>query len=569
MKKLYKILIFNTLIILIGCAKQSAPTGGPRDEDPPKLLSMNPEDQSLNTKPEEIILEFDEYIKLDNPNKNIIITPRINKDELIVEALKNQVTLELNQELEENTTYVFNFQKSIQDLSEGNPAENLKLVFSTGDQIDSLTLSGKVNIYYPEGNNDFEDILVGLYPIGDTTDLFTGPPYYISQTDSIGNYTINNIKGGDYRAFAWKDENNSLKAEYKSEQFDFIPDTISIQENLSNLVFNLSASDITEFRLQRSSFTNGSYDLIFNKNPLEIGLQHPDMGENIFYTTEDKRIKLFSTESRADSIAINLQLADSIGFTIDSSIWAKFPELDRQPDDLSYSANSGKSFLTMLEAQLTFNKPIMEINYDSLYIPIDSTNRIQIKPEMVSFKDSLKRNTLLFKIPIPDTLELQIYPLTLADSTFKDIQNQYNQDGLVANYRKIDPQTLGDEISGRINSENGPFIVRLITAKDELYRENYLENGSEFSFEEIEAGTYTIQVIEDKNGNRRWDPSNFYKNELAEKVYYYQNPENQRQEIIIKSGWTTEDLVIEPINSTGLNKKNPVDNEEIQVDNQN
>lgn len=569
MRNLLKLLIFNILIILIGCAKQSTPTGGPRDEDPPQLLLMNPEDQSLNTTPEEIILEFDEYIKLDNPNKNIIITPRINKDELIVEALKNSVILELNQELEENTTYVFNFQKSIQDLSEGNPAENLKLVFSTGDQIDSLTLSGKVNLYYPEGSNDFEDILVGLYPIDDTTDLFTGPPYYISQTDSTGNFAINNIKGGDYRAFAWKDENNSLKAEYKSEPFDFITDTISIQENLSNLILNLSSSDITEFRLQRSSFTNGSYDLVFNKNPFEIDLQHPDIGNKIFYTTEDKRIKLFSTESRTDSLAIKLQLADSIGFKIDSSIWAKFPELERQPGELTYTANSGKSFLTTLEAELTFNKPIIQINYDSLYIPIDSANKIQIKPEMVTFKDSLKRNALQIKIPIPDTLKLQIYPLTLTDSTFKDIQNQYNLKGLVANYRKIDPQTLADEISGRINSENAPFIVRLINSKNELYRELYLENESEFSFENIEAGTYSIQVIEDKNGNRRWDPSNFYENKLAEKVYYYQNPENQSQEIIIKSGWTTEGLLIEPIKSTGLNEKNPVDNEEIQVDNPN
>ena len=96
----------------------------------------------MNTNPKEIRLEFDEYIKLDNATKNIIITPRVKKDELIITALKNMVIIELNQQLEDSTTYVFNFQKSIQDLSESNPAENLKLVFSTGPSIDSLELSG-------------------------------------------------------------------------------------------------------------------------------------------------------------------------------------------------------------------------------------------------------------------------------------------------------------------------------------------------------------------------------------------------------------------------------------------
>ncbi len=527
---------------------------------------MNPEDQSLNTKPEVITLEFDEFVKLDNPNKNIIITPRINKDELLVEALKNQVTLELNQELEENTTYVFNFQKSIQDLSEGNPAENLKLVFSTGDQIDSLSLSGRVNTYFPTGRDDFEDILIGLYPIGDTTDLFSGPPYYISQSDSLGNYSINNIKQGDYKAFVWKDQNNSLKAEFKSEKYDFLPDTISIEKNLTDLIFNLSASDLTEFRLQRSSSSTESYDLIFNKNPLEIELTHEQLGKSLFYTTEDKKIKLYSTETISDSTAVKLQLADSIGFTIDTTIWAKFPESDRKPEELTFSANSGKSFLERLKAELTFNKPLRQINYDSLYIPLDSAKRIQIQPEMVSFKDSLRRDILLFDIPIADTLELQIFPLTLADSTFQDFEGQFNAEPLVANYRKIDPETLADQISGRINSQNTPFIVRLRNSKEEIYREIYLENESDFSFERIEAGTYTIQVIEDKNGNQRWDPSNYYQNKLAEKVYYYQNPENQTKEIILKSGWTTEDLIIEPTQSTGLAEKKPVDKQEIQVD---
>jgi methionine-rich copper-binding protein CopC len=73
--------------------------GGPRDEDPPVLLESNPENQSINTNPEEIKLTFDEYIKLDNPTKGIVITPRIDKDKVVFTALKNAVTIKLNQKL--------------------------------------------------------------------------------------------------------------------------------------------------------------------------------------------------------------------------------------------------------------------------------------------------------------------------------------------------------------------------------------------------------------------------------------------------------------------------------------
>src|SRR5690606_28353106 len=155
-----KLLIYGLIgLILASCAKQSTPQGGPRDEDPPVLLESNPINQSLNTKPEQITITFDEYVKLENPSKGIVITPRIKKDEVEFSALKNVVTIKLNQELEDSTTYVFNFQKSVGDISEKDPAEGLKLVFSTGNSIDSISLSGKVNFYYPESKANYKEVL--------------------------------------------------------------------------------------------------------------------------------------------------------------------------------------------------------------------------------------------------------------------------------------------------------------------------------------------------------------------------------------------------------------------------
>ena len=114
-----------SIVYLYSCARQSSPMGGPRDETPPKLISSNPENETINIKPSEIELVFDEYIKVDNPTSQIIITPRVNTQEVEFTPLRNRLLIKLNQELEDSTTYVFNFQKSVQDITEGNPVERL------------------------------------------------------------------------------------------------------------------------------------------------------------------------------------------------------------------------------------------------------------------------------------------------------------------------------------------------------------------------------------------------------------------------------------------------------------
>uniref|UniRef100_UPI0025DFCF97 Ig-like domain-containing domain n=1 Tax=Algoriphagus sp. TaxID=1872435 RepID=UPI0025DFCF97 len=467
--KLYIALLFIALLFK-SCAKQSTPMGGPRDEDPPVVLEMYPENQSLNQKPEEILIVFDEYIKLDNPNKNIIITPKLNKDELVITALKNTVRIELNQELEDSTTYVFNFQKSIQDLSESNPTENLKLVFSTGQSIDSLTFSGKVNSYLPERGFSFENVIVGLYEHEDTTDVFTAQPYYLTQADSSGLFTIGNIKQGKYRAYAWNDKNNTLKAEYKSEDYDFILDTISIESNISGAIFNISKADLTQMKLTRSSEAGNNYDIVLNKDPLDIQLNAEQIGDNINYHIIDQRIRLYSRAPIADSLKIDIKLQDSLRFKVDTTIYAKFKESERKAEKLTFNVNSGKSFYKDLQIELKFNKPIIDINYDSLFLSYDTASFIPITPEMVNIPDSMKRDLIHINLIISDSLDKEIFTIKASDSTFLDIEGEFNEAILSANYRKLKRETLADAVTGQIIGASPPYIIQLIDSKSQINR---------------------------------------------------------------------------------------------------
>jgi hypothetical protein len=513
-------------------------------------LESDPIDQSTSIRPEKIVLTFDEYVALDNPSKGIVITPKIQKELVEFSSLKNTVTVLLKQELEDSTTYVFDFQKSVVDISEKNPAENLKLVFSTGPTIDSLYLSGSVRFPFPEAKEDYKNVLVGIYPALDSTDVFTAPPYYIGQVDTLGNFKLSNLKEGAYRAYAWRDTNGNLKAEFKNEEYDFLPDTLYLDSEEKGISFNLAKADLNPIKILRTANFGKNFDIVLNRNTVETRVTGKGMGEDILYVTGDKRIRFYPKSAQSDSLALQVSLRDSVGFTKDSLIWAKFPVSERKPEKLDMSANSGKSFYQELKMELTFNKPITQIRFDSLYLAYDSASVLPVRPEMLSFADSSKRDLLHLRMFLPDSIDADIVTLTATDSTFRDIEGMYNEKGLAANYRKLKRTTLADGVSGRIEGASPPFVLQLLNSKQEVAYELNVKGGTDFAFSLLEPGTYFLRIIEDKNGNGIWDPSNYVQRKLAERVFYYVG-ENDSRELIIRGGWTLEDLIIKPNPATG------------------
>uniref|UniRef100_UPI004047237E Ig-like domain-containing protein n=2 Tax=Algoriphagus sp. TaxID=1872435 RepID=UPI004047237E len=554
MKQLiYLFLLFLSGLAAFSCAKQSSPMGGPRDEDPPLLIESLPKDQSVNTKPERIVLTFDEFVGLDNPGKGVVITPKVNKDLVEFTALKNSITVLLKQDLEDSTTYVLDFQKSVVDISERNPAENLRLVFSTGNQIDSLNLSGRLRFPFSESKEDYKNVLVGIYPLNDSTDVFSAPPYYLAQVDTVGKFSLKNLKSGHYRAYAWKDVNGNLKADYKSEEYDFLPDTISLTpETTDSLFFNLTKADLAPIKILRSSNFGKNFDIILNRNPLLNEVENDLLGKDLFYVQGEKRLRFFPKKPILDSIPIKIILQDSVGFSSDSLIWAKFPDSGRKPEKLDIQINSGKSFYQDLDIQLTFNKPVNLINLDSLQLKIDSLF-IPIQKYMLSFVDSSKRDVLHIKAFLADSLQTELVTLIAPDSTFQDIEGEYNEKKVEANYRKLVRKNLADGISGEVIGTEGPLIIQLINGKKEITYQQVLDTKTKFSFSLLDPGTYTLRVIEDSNGNGIWDPSNYMQRKLAERVFYYKG-EDQTRDLIIRGGWTIEDLLISATPATGLHK---------------
>lgn len=225
--KWYRFFIFNfLLVILVGCASIGSPDGGAYDEEPPRLdVRQSPNNQTGFAK-QKFSIWFDEFIKLDNPNEKVIVSPP-QADVPNIRADGKRIQVELFDKLLPNTTYTIDFSDAVQDNNEGNPMGLFTYAFSTGDVIDSMEVSGTV--LNASNLEPVKGMLVGLYPsdsIADTT-FRTKPLLRVGRTNGSGKFTIKGVANGSYRAYALKDMDGDYRYSQKAEMLAF--DTLTFE----------------------------------------------------------------------------------------------------------------------------------------------------------------------------------------------------------------------------------------------------------------------------------------------------------------------------------------------------
>lgn len=205
--------------IFFSCAKQSAPVGGPVDEEPPVVVSSIPPAGTVNFSGNNFEVTFDEYFVLDGVDQKILISPPLEKRPEI-KIRKKSLVVTFMEELRDSATYTFYFQDAVRDLNEGNPIENFQYVFSTGPVLDSLSVYG--TIYNAFDLQPGENIFVVLYSgISDTLPATTIPTY-VTRAEKDGSFRINNLAGGVYTMYGLKDMNNNKRYDLPDESFAFL-----------------------------------------------------------------------------------------------------------------------------------------------------------------------------------------------------------------------------------------------------------------------------------------------------------------------------------------------------------
>ncbi|HKH63533.1 MAG TPA: Ig-like domain-containing protein [Flavitalea sp.] len=211
-----------------GCATIVPPSGGDRDSLPPVLVSVNPPDSSRNFEGKRINFVFSEFVQIDNPQSNLLITPT-PKSNPNVEAKLRTVTVAIRDTLEPNTTYTFDFGDAIRDINESNVLRNFTYIFSTGPAIDSLHFDGRV-VIAETGKTD-STLLVFLYRSFEDSAVIKERPRYITRVDNNGNFTFRNLPAGRFAIYAVKDEGGQRRYLARNQLFAFSDTTVVVQRS--------------------------------------------------------------------------------------------------------------------------------------------------------------------------------------------------------------------------------------------------------------------------------------------------------------------------------------------------
>jgi hypothetical protein len=210
--------LLPSTLVQTGCANIVPPMGGPRDSLPPRLVRENPRDSATNFTGKKIVLEFDEFVQIENIQENLLVSP-IPKVNPQVDYKLRTVTVTVKDTLQPNTTYSIDFGNAIKDVNEGNIYKNFTYRFSTGEALDSLSLTGKV-IIAETGKTD-STLIVMLHTSTDDSAVIKEKPRYVARVDASGNYRFNNLPSDTFALFALKDEGGQRRYLSNSQLFAF------------------------------------------------------------------------------------------------------------------------------------------------------------------------------------------------------------------------------------------------------------------------------------------------------------------------------------------------------------
>jgi len=513
-KRLLNLFSFVAIgLVIINCANRGNPSGGEKDKTPPVITKSSPENYSTNFTAKEIRISFDEYIKVKDLQRNLIISPPMDPAPEITPlgTASKYITIKIHDTLSPNTTYAFNFGESIIDNNEDNPYPFYRYVFSTGDYIDSLSVGGSIIDAINKKPEEFVSVM--LYEMDSTfTDsvIYKEKPNYITSTlDSTTTFLLENLKAGNYLMVALKDENSNYTFEQKTDKIGFVDDFISIPTD-SSYTIELFKEKIN-FKATRPNLISGQ--------KIAFGYEgsHEEMKIKWLSEKPDSLKTVITKDQKQDTLYYwfkPLIASDSLNFEVTNRNYADTLTVrikDQIKDSLVLTALP-RGFIKFDDAlEIEGNIPFESMNEDQITIlDKDSTN--------ISFSTSLDTLNNKFRINF-DKTEENNYNIRFLPGAFTDFFDNTN-DTLVHTLKSSSYSDYGN-VRVILRNATYPVIVQLINPKDEIEVELYAKEPKIMDFNNLSPNKYFLRVIYDTNGNGKYDPGNYLKKRQAERVSYF------------------------------------------------
>lgn len=557
--------ILSAMMLSHSCANTTtAPTGGDKDTIPPQLTDVYPRPGSLMvpcTKTK-IVFTFNEYVKI-KEQKNIYLSPPQEKPlKAVIKGKSVVVTFE--EDLKENTTYNLDISGAIADNNEGNLFPGYTLVFSTGDSIDSMYVTGTVQDC--ETLSPLKGATVMLYKDQRDSAVFLHRPDAAAKTDDWGFFCIRNVKDTCYRLYALKDENNNNMYDPLSEQVAFADSTVVPSHIVSDDAYELFKFDMldTTSCLKRKSDYElnvfkelSSKQMITNKgrinnrqafiafmsaNPQILSLKIRGVADKKLLQQFDPKkdsLTIWINDPRKTPdtlhVSIDYMKTDSTGTLVKTNEKLKLTlpkeqiaaakkssrrDIKHEDTIAVYKVKAEPERFEQYGIEIVFDYPLVKEYFDSLKYTI--TNPRQ---KVEEGKYTVERDTNDIRIVrihhSGKILPGYEYKLTVPHRKFRDI-NGYLNDSTAVSIKLPDDDKLSKLSLNLSGVGSLRYIVDLMNEKrSEVLRSYNVNKDCTLDFPYLKEGQYCIRVTRDENGNNMVDTGDLLTHRQPEKVRFY------------------------------------------------
>ena len=519
------LLFLSSLLLLmtVKCAKRASPTGGPRDSIPPVLVNATPKLNTTFFDKEGFTLTFDEYVTLKDVSKQLIVSPPLSSSQYKVyptTGASKKISLVLNDSLMDNTTYTFNFGESIIDFNEGNPTPFLTYTLSTGATIDSLYIKGKVLDAFEKDTETF--ISLQLYPVDsiykDST-IYTQKPLYVTSTLDTTVYRFQNLRAGKYNLIALQDLAGNYLFDQGVDKIGFVNQLIELPQDS---VIDLKLfKEKTNFSWDAPYFINDHHVALayygeYEAQPYKMISEVPSTFESLVTKNREKdSLNFWFKGATLDSIKFELEIRDTLR--------TKTAFLKEPIEDSLVISQFTKGTLRLKNLfELSSNLPVTTVDNSRLLVTNVDTVPI---PAQLKIMENYDRIAIDFEVLPNDRYTVTLYPNALEDFWGR------THDTLVYRTSTKKIEDYGNIYLRVQHDSPHPYLIELLNNNKVVRRYDSLVPGNNYSFELLDAGKYTVRLIEDANNNKLWDTGDYLEKIQPEKVIYYW------KEIDLRANW--------------------------------
>lgn len=517
---------------MMSCAKRGSITGGLKDTLAPVLKYSSPKNFSTDFKAEQIVLTFDEYVKLKNTNKQLIISPPMKNQPIILPTTASkEITIKILDTLQPNTTYSMNFGQSIADNNEGNALNQFKYVFSTGSYIDSLSIGGIVKDAYEKNVDNFVSVM--LYEVNDKFNdsvVYKEFPRYITNTlDSLRTFKLENLKAGKYLLVALKDKGNNNKFNPKDDKIGFIKHYITVP---NDTLFEVELFKETQaLKALKPIQASGNRLFLPYDSKQDFTISKP----KIVLKNNNEILETIVTRfPKKDSLQVWYKpiKADSLSMEISNENYNKkftFKIKDQKKDTLNITAK--QSGVLNFRDRFTLETATPLVKFDKSKIQL--TNKDSVAVDFTTEYDEFDQQLYVDFKKEP----LEKYKFTFLPGALTDFYDKTN-DTLSYKLTTKEYTDYGNLILNLKNVKRFPIIAEITNKKgDVVLASQYSEGETKLTFDLVEPNSFTLRITYDDNKNKIYDSGNFLKKTYAEEVFYYQ------KEVDVRTNWDVDETI--------------------------